>query len=102
MKKLISAGLALFCYALGIIFGFYFGIWKMLCLPLAGLYMALVSGELTIMMVVISLIQVLFSTTLAGLIWCVGYIGFNYFRGTEDPDWSLTEEQRSYRDSTSA
>ena len=41
-------------------------------------------------------------TTLAGLIWCIGYIGYNHFKGTEDPDWEVLEEQRRYRDSTSA
>ena len=32
-------------------------------------------------------VKILFSTTLTGLIWCIGYIGYNHFKGTEDPDW---------------
>ena len=25
--------------------------------------------------------------------WCIGYIGYNFFRGTEDPDWNTIEEK---------
>ena len=58
--------------------------------------------ELTLSLIIACAIKILFSTTLAGLIWCIGYIGYNHFKGTEDPDWEVLEEQRRYRDSTSA
>jgi hypothetical protein len=32
-------------------------------------------------------VKILLSTTFAGLVWCIGYIGCNYFKGEEDPDW---------------
>jgi hypothetical protein len=39
-------------------------------------------------------IKILFSTTITGLIWCLGYIAYNYFKGNEDPDWDAIEEER--------
>ena len=27
----------------------------------------------------------------AGLVWCIGYIGYNFFKGDEDPDWAAIE-----------
>lgn len=102
MKKQVKAVLGLICYALGIIFALYVGFWQMICRPLAGLYFALVAGELTLSMILACAVKLLFSTTFAGLIWCIGYIGYNYFKGTEDPDWETLEEQRRCRDSTGA
>jgi hypothetical protein len=29
------------------------------------------------------------STTFAGLVWCIGYIGYNYFGAQDDPDWEI-------------
>ena len=74
----------------------------MICRPLGAIYFAFVNGELTLSLIIACAIKILFSTTLAGLIWCIGYIGYNHFKGTEDPDWEVLEEQRRYRDSTSA
>lgn len=102
MKKHVKAVLGLICYGLGIVLALYVGLWHMICRPVAGLYFAFVAGELTLSMILACSVKVLFSTTFAGLIWCIGYIGYNYFKGTEDPDWEELEEQRRYRDSTSA
>ena len=33
------------------------------------------------------MVKMIVSTTVAGLIWCIGYIAYNHFKGTEDPDW---------------
>jgi len=24
-------------------------------------------------------------------VWCIGYIGYNFFKGNEDPDWAAIE-----------
>ena len=40
-----------------------------------------------------SIIKIAFSTTFGGLVWCIGYIGYNHFKGTEDPDWEAIEER---------
>lgn len=102
MKKQMNTLLGLICYILGILFSLYVGFWKMICLPLQALYSAFVGGTLSWSLIVACGVKVLLSTTLAGLIWCIGYIGYNYFKGTEDPDWEALEEQRRYRDSKSA
>ena len=34
-----------------------------------------------------------FERRIAGLVWCIGYIGYNHFKGTEDPDWAAIEER---------
>lgn len=102
MKKQVKAVLGLICYGLGIVLALYVGFWQMICRPLVGLYAALIAGELTFSMILACAAKLLFSTTLAGLIWCIGYIGYNYFKGTEDPDWEALEEQERCSDSTSA
>lgn len=102
MKKHMKMILGLICYGLGIIFALYVGLWQMICRPLAGLYYAFAAGEITLAMILACAVKILFSTTFAGLIWCIGYIGYNYFKGTEDPDWEALEEQRRCSDSTSA
>lgn len=102
MKKQVNAVLGLICYASGVILGVYVGLWQMICRPLCELYYAFSAGELTLALIIACAIKILFSTTLAGLIWCIGYIGYNHFKGTEDPDWDALEEQRRCRDSTSA
>ena len=30
---------------------------------------------------------------MAGLIWCIGYIAYNHFKGTQDPDWETMEKE---------
>ena len=102
MKKQIKSVLGLICYGFGIVFATYVGLWQMICRPLGAIYFAFVNGELTLSLIIACAIKILFSTTLSGLIWCIGYIGYNHFKGTEDPDWEVLEEQRRYRDSTSA
>ena len=39
------------------------------------------------------IVKILFSTTMAGLIWCIGYIAYNHFKGTQDPDWETMEKE---------
>lgn len=102
MKKHIDSLLGLICYAFGVILGIYVGGWKMLVRPILRVYEAWTAGELTLRLFLESSASVLLSTTLAGFIFCLGYIGYNHFKGIEDPDWDLIEEQRRYRDSTSA
>ena len=65
----------------------YFGLWKMLLHPVLMMAAGFSAGTLTPHLVIACLIKILFSTTLTGLIWCIGYIGYNHFKGNEDPDW---------------
>ncbi|MCM1283870.1 MAG: hypothetical protein NC180_02980 [Muribaculaceae bacterium] len=101
MKKRINMALGFICYALGVLTALYVGLWKMVCLPLQALYMAFTGGEMTLSLIIACGVKILFSTTLMGLIWCIGYIGYNHFKGTEDPDWDAIEKKRSCRDSES-
>lgn len=72
MKKKCDKLLGILCYALGILAALYVGGWLMLIKP-------------------IHVIIIAFSTTFAGLVWCIGYIGYNFFKGNEDPDWAAIE-----------
>lgn len=75
MKKKCDKLLGILCYALGILAALYVGGYLMLTLPL----------------LLKSIIKIAFSTTFAGLVWCIGYIGYNFFKGDEDPDWAAIE-----------
>ena len=87
MKKHISMMCAIICYAIGVIASVYFGLWKMLLHPVLMIVAAFSAGTLTVNLMIACAVKILFSTTLTGLIWCIGYIGYNHFKGTEDPDW---------------
>ncbi len=87
MKKRVQQLLGSTCYVLGLLAAIYVGGVIMLLHPIEALYAAYVTGTLTVHMVLINVIIMLLSATIAGLVWCIGYIGYNYFKGTEDPDW---------------
>ena len=92
MKKKWSMVLGVICYTLGIFCSIYVGGWLMLIKPIRGLLLAYTMKTLTFRFLVTSIIKIAFSTTFGGLVWCIGYIGYNFFRGTEDPDWNAIEE----------
>lgn len=89
MKKNVQRILAMICYLLGVLLALYYGGWKMFIKPIEKLIVVGMAGELTLTFVLANLFTILMSTTVAGFIFCIGYIGYNYFKGTEDPDWSL-------------
>jgi hypothetical protein len=82
------------CYTIGVICSVYYGLWKLLFLPAQTLLVAVLEGSLALPLFVGCVIKILFSTTITGLIWCLGYIAYNYFKGNEDPDWDAIEEER--------
>lgn len=59
----------------------------MLIVPVRDLLGAFAAGTLSASMILVSVIKIFLSLTVGGFLWCVGYVGYNYFRGTEDPDW---------------
>lgn len=93
MKKKWSIILGVICYSLGIFCSIYVGGWLMLIKPIRGLLFAFSMKTLTFKFLVVSIIKIAFSTTFGGLVWCIGYIGYNFFKGTEDPDWNAIEEK---------
>ncbi|MCI7323557.1 MAG: hypothetical protein MR508_09750 [Lachnospiraceae bacterium] len=98
MRKQWKRLMGFLCYGAGIVCSLYYGLWKLLVLPVGSLISAWMAGTITLTFVVACGIKILVSTTLAGLIWCIGYMGYNYFKGTDDPDWEAMEEH--YREKT--
>ena len=94
MKKKWNLLLGIICYALGVFLTIYIGGWVMLIQPVHLLLTAFSAKTLTFMMLVNCIIKIALSTTVGGFLWCLGYIGFNYFRGTEEPDWEQLERKR--------
>lgn len=93
MKKHINALLGFVCYTIGVIAAGYYGLWKMLVIPAHTLFVSFMAGNLNVTLLAACVVKILFSTTMAGLIWCIGYIAYNHFKGTEDPDWEALEEK---------
>lgn len=93
MKKKCDRILSLVCYALGIFAAIYIGAYLMLLQPVQSLWTAFYQGGLTLSLVFASVVKIGLSTTCAGFVWCLGYIGYNYFKGTEDPDWETMERE---------
>ena len=79
MKKHINALLGFVCYTIGVIAAAYYGLWKMLVLPLHTLAVSFLAGDLNVTLLAVCVVKILFSTTMAGLIWCIGYIAYNHF-----------------------
>ncbi len=94
MKKYIGWLMAWICYVLGIVAAAYYGLWVMLIHPFLTLVQAFAAGNLTVALFVACGIKILFSFTLTGLIWCLGYIAYNHFKGKEDPDWEAMEQKQ--------
>ena len=85
--------MGMICYIMGVFCSLYVGGWMLLIQPIRKLLDAFSAGTLTFTMLVASIIQIALSTTFAGLVWCIGYIGYNFFKGTEDPDWEALEKK---------
>lgn len=91
MKKRVKKILSIICLILGSFFSLYVGAWLMLIKPIHFLITSFSGGTLEMKDLIACIIKIAFSTTFAGLVWCVGYIGYNHFIGTEDPDWEQLE-----------
>lgn len=97
MKKKISKILALVCLILGSFFALYVGGWLLLVRPICTVLSRFSDGTLDMSTLVWSIVKIAFSMTFAGLVWCVGYVGYNHFIGTEDPDWEAIERERGIK-----
>lgn len=93
MKKKVQQLLALLCNVLGTIAAVYVGGWLMFLQPIKMLFLAFQGGTLSVSFVCICVIKILLSATFAGLVWCIGYIGCNYFKGVEEPEWEGPNEK---------
>lgn len=71
---------ALVCSILGTIGWCYVGGWLVLTKPVKGLIIAHMTGTLSVGKVIVSAVQGFLYLSLAGAIWCVGYMLSNYFK----------------------
>lgn len=58
----------------GSLLALYVGLWVMIIKPLARLYVAYKSGQVSVLLVVVTVIKCWLSLTVAGLIWSIGYM----------------------------
>ena len=71
---------AFLCSALGLLGWCYVGGWMILTKPVKGLVLAHIAGKLSIFRLITAFIQGFVYLSLAGAVWCVGYILSNYFK----------------------
>lgn len=93
MKKTWSKILGVISYALGIFCSLYVGGWLMLIKPIKRLIVACSTNQLTIKLLIFNIVVIALSTTFAGFVWCIGYLGYNFFKGKDDPDWEAMEQK---------
>lgn len=80
MKFTWKAVVALLCYALGVLGWCYVGGYMILTKPLKTLVVAYLARELTIGKVLVAAIQAFIYLSLAGGVWCIGYMLSNHFK----------------------
>ncbi len=83
MKVNWRAVVAVAFYALGILGWLYIGGWMILTRPVKGLILAHLAGNLSLWKLLIAVIQGFLYLSLAGGVWCVGYMLGNYFKENE-------------------
>ena len=93
MKKKTKMILGMISYCLGFVFALYVGGWILFIQPIIELFEAYQKGTIGVLLVAVCIIKIVLSTTIAGFVWCIGYIGYNYCKGTEDPDWRALKEK---------
>lgn len=83
MKMNWRAIAAVVFYALGILGWLYVGGWMILTRPVKGLILAHLAGNLSLWKLLIAAIQAFLYLSLAGGVWCVGYILGSHFKRDE-------------------
>lgn len=83
MSRNIKFCLAIVIYLIGLAVSVYVGGWVMLIQPIRGTITAYTLGTLTLRQLVIKCIS---SLTVAGLIWCIGYIASNHVYDSRDEE----------------
>lgn len=67
-------------YVLGVIGWFYVGGWMILTRPVKGLILAHIAGNLSLWKFVTAAVQGFVYLSLAGAVWCVGYMLSSHFK----------------------
>lgn len=95
MIKRTKMLIACLCYTFGVLCAFYVGGWMMILQPIMMLINAFRTDTVTWSLVIVSIIKIVCSGTLAGLIWCIGYIARNHFIGKDEPEWDSLDKKQS-------
>lgn len=80
MKISWKATMAFLFYALGVVGWLYFSGFMIITKPVKAVILAQMAGDLTIWKLVIAVVQGFLYLSLAGGVWCIGYILSNYFK----------------------
>lgn len=67
-------------YILGVLGWCYVGGWMILTKPLKGIMVAHIAGNLSIGKIIIALFQGFVYLSMAGAVWCIGYMLSNHFK----------------------
>lgn len=84
MSRNIKIFLAAVVYLIGLAASAYVGGWVMIIQPIRGTIAAYTLGTLTISQLFVAGIKCFCSLTVAGLIWCIGYIASNHVYDSRD------------------
>lgn len=77
MSRNIRIILSFCVYGIGLAAAIYIGGWMMIVKPVKGAIAAHFLGTLTIGQIISTLTKLICSATVAGFIWCLGYIASN-------------------------
>lgn len=70
-------------YTLGVVGWFYVGGWMILRGPVRGVILAHMAGDLSLIKLAVALVQGFVYLSLAGGVWCIGYMLSDHFRKDE-------------------
>lgn len=84
MNRNIRMLISVIIYLTGIAVAIYIGGWLMIVKPIKGTIAAYTLGTLTLPQLVITIIKCFCSLTVAGFIWCIGYIASNRVYDSRD------------------
>ena len=84
MNRNIRIILSIVIYMTGLGAAVYVGGWVMLIQPVRHTIAAYTLGTLTLPQLILAAVKCISSLTVAGLIWCMGYIGSNHIYDSRD------------------
>lgn len=84
MGRNIRIVLSMAIYMTGLVASVYVGGWVMLLKPVRSTILAYTLGTLTLPQIVVTVVKCISSMTVAGLIWCMGYIASNHIYDSRD------------------
>ena len=84
MNRNLRILLSVAVYFFGSAASVYVGGWVMLLKPIRGTIAAYTLGTLALSQLIVTIIKCISSLTVAGFIWCVGYIASNHIYDSRD------------------